>query len=336
LLQLPAQAAPTADGEEIPQGEDEAINSVVQQIRDSVQQGFSKEGHAYRDAHRKAHGCVTAKFTVAPGLSPDLAQGLFASAKSYDALVRYSNGSGAAQDDHEGDGRGMAVKVLGVEGTKVLPEEAGAHTQDFLMINYPVFFVRNAIDYVGFQEASSKGKIGLLWWVFTHIFHEGQIAKAIQGTVMTNPLDSRYWSMTPSKLGARQMKFRAVPCAGASFVSPSDSADRLRENLEATLAAQTACFDFQVQLRTDPASQPIEDPTIEWDEKAAPFVTVAQITIPQQKPVQGEACEILSYTPWHSLPEMRPLGGIQRARKVIYQEISKTRHDLNKQQRAEP
>jgi hypothetical protein len=40
--------------------------------------------------------------------------------------------------------------------------------------------------------------------------------------------------------------------------------------------------------------------------------------------------------PWHAVPEHRPLGGINRVRKVVYETISKLRHDLNGAPRSEP
>ena len=43
----------------------------------------------------------------------------------------------------------MAVKLMGVE-------ESPSTTQDFIMINHPVFFVRNANDYVELTEAVAK------------------------------------------------------------------------------------------------------------------------------------------------------------------------------------
>ena len=46
--------------------------------------------------------------------------------------------------------------------------------------------------------------------------------------------------------------------------------------------------------------------------------------------------ENLSFTPWHSLSEHRPLGGIARARRVIYESISKLRHAANGVVRQEP
>jgi len=52
---------------------------------------------------------------------------------------------------------------------------------------------------------------------------------------------------------------------------------------------------------------------------------VATITIPRQnfdtKP-RDTACELLSYSPWHALPDHKPLGAVNRMRKVIYEAIS--------------
>jgi hypothetical protein len=327
---------PNAEGEVIPAGEAAAIASVTDAIKASVQAGFDKNGHAFRDAHRKAHGCVQAKFTVLDKLPAKVAQGLFATPRAYNAVVRFSNGSGSSADDHNPDGRGMAVKVMGVGGLKLLDDEQSASTQDFIMINHPVFFVRNALDYVDFQKATSSGGLALTSWLAGHLFHETAILVATGLTPMTNPLNARYWSMTPYKLGTEQMKFSAKPCAGGTFYDKSNSADRLRENLEGTLATGSACFDFMVQTRTVPAQMPIEDPTIEWKESQSPFVPVARIEIPAQTPEPAEMCEVRSYTPWHAIAEHRPLGGISRTRKEVYLAISTLRHQLNGQPRIEP
>ncbi|MFT3855980.1 MAG: catalase family protein [Aquabacterium sp.] len=326
--------APNAEGEVIPGDEPQAIASVTESIRTSVQAGFDKNGHAFRDAHRKAHGCVQAKFTVLPGLPAKVAQGLFATPKAYSAVVRFSNGSGASNDDHSPDGRGMAIKVMGVPGMKIIDDEPTASTQDFVMINHPVFFVRNAKDYVGFQKALSGGGLSTAGWLAGHIFHEGAILLALGSKKVINPLNSRYWSMVPYKLGTEQMKYSAKPCAGGTFYEASDTADRLGENLRGQLATGGACFDFMVQTRMP--DMPIEDPTIEWKESKSPFVPVARVEIPAQTPESEEMCEVRSFTPWHSITEHRPLGGISRVRKTVYQTISKLRHDLNGQPRVEP
>lgn len=330
-----ATSPPNADGEVIPAGEAAATAAVTEAIRASVQAGFDQNGHAFRDAHRKSHGCVQATFTVLDKLPPQMAQGLFATPKAYNAVVRFSNGSGSSQDDHTNDARGMAVKIMGVGGPKLLDDEQSASTQDFLMTNHPVFFVRNAADYVAFQKAATSGGLALTAWLAAHLFHETPIILGFTGHKVLNPLNSRYWSTTPSKLGREQMKFSARPCAGSTFVEQSDTANRMSENMAAQLATGSACFDFMVQTRTVPAEMPIEDPTIEWKEAKSPFVPVARITIPAQTPEDAQACEVRSFTPWHSIAAHRPLGGISRVRKDVYLAVSKLRHQLNGQPRIE-
>jgi hypothetical protein len=44
---------------------------------------------------------------------------------------------------------------------------------------------------------------------------------------------------------------------------------------------------------------------------------------------QNAFCENLSFTPWHALPEHKPLGVTNRLRKIIYQHISGLRHQMN-------
>jgi hypothetical protein len=149
---------------------------------------------------------------------------------------------------------------------------------------------------------------------------------------VANPLESRYWSTTPYALGTRAVKYSARPCQAASPFDGSAPADFLRAALARFLGNGDACFDFMVQVQTDPKAMPIEDPTIEWKEQASAFVKVATITIPRQSFETAEQtafCEHLSFTPWHSLEAHRPLGGINRARKAVYQAITKMRHARN-------
>jgi hypothetical protein len=100
-----------------------------------------------------------------------------------------------------------------------------------------------------------------------------------------------------------------------------------------------ARFDFMVQAQTDPYKMPLEDPSVVWDEELSPFRRVASLRIPEQSfdsAAQMTFCENLSFTPWHSLLEHRPLGGLNRARKVVYQALSKLRHQRNDAPRQEP
>lgn len=329
---LPISAS---SNEDVPANEEAATQQIVRMIEETVR-AEAKNGLARRDAHAKAHGCVQAEFRVLDNLPEEVRVGIFVEARAYPAWIRYSNGSGKVQDDSVGDGRGMAIKLMGVEHS-----ESG--TQDFVMINHPVFLVRNAADYVEFQKALSKGSPVKFFFPglnpFNFRLHEFGIANAIRSTKVANPLNNRYWSMTPYLFGDTAMKFSARPCGAASPFVETSSPDFLRENMQKHLAQGEACFDFLVQLRKQPSEMPIEDPTIEWSEKTSPFIPVARITIPSQaftSPEQLEFCENLSFTPWHAIPEHRPLGGINRVRKTVYDTISRVRHELNGVERHEP
>ncbi len=268
---------------------------------------------------------------------PRNSSGIFDEARAYPVWIRYSNGSEKAQDDSAGDGRGMAIKLMGVE-------RSGSGTQDFVMINHPVFFVRNAADYVEFRKALLEESPIKFFFPglnpFDFRLHEFGIANAIRSTKITNPLDARYWSTTPYLFGDSAMKFSASPCDAASpSVQKTSSPNFLRENMQKHLVRSKSCFDFLVQLRKSPREMPIEDPTLEWSEKGSPFIPVAQIIIPPQafdSPEQLNFCENLSFTPRHTISEHRPLGGINRVRKTVYDTISRVRHELNDEERREP
>src|SRR5262249_17763456 len=162
---------------------------------------------------------------------------------------------------------------------------------------------------------------------------------------IVSPLETVYWSMVPYRLGApphkHKIKFRAKWCppkeAATDPVNPSPNF--LRETMIRQLAAGAGPrqFDFEVQRGTSEMS--IEDSTVKWNEEEAPFVRVAKITIPEQvfdTPARNNFGESLSYTPWHALPQHRPLGAVNRIRRVVYERISKLRHELNETQRREP
>lgn len=330
-----------------PLGEEDAIQVIEQISRRQLEQNYPAGSRpARRDAHAKHHGCVRGEFLVEANLPDELKFGVFKDpGRSFTACIRFSNGSASAkQPDSKGDSRGMAIKLMGVEGEKLLEEEKHEKTQDFVMINYPVFPIRNNQDYVELFTAIEKSldKSPFKFFFpspnpFKWRLHEFMISWSIRNRKVVSPLEIQYWSTTPYKLGPRAIKFsvKASP-DNTSGRSASSSTNYLREAMVEHLKSKEACFDFLVQFQTDADQMPIEDPTIEWK---SPYQKVATIKICPQtfdSPEQMEFCENLSYTPWHSLPEHKPLGGINRARKQVYESISKLRHKLNDVPRREP
>jgi len=98
--------------------------------------------------------------------------------------------------------------------------------------------------------------------------------------------------------------------------------------LTAHLQRSDACFDFMLQFQTDPRTMPIEDATVEWKERDSPYQRVARIRIPKQnvqEPGRIKQCEDVSFNPWHSLAEHRPLGSLNRARQAIYPAMAEFR-----------
>jgi hypothetical protein len=338
---MPELSAPPKLGEEqIPPGEAEQIDRITAihlSVTDSTQQPVP------RGQHMKGHGCVRAEVSIEANLPDSFRHGVFREPRIIPCYVRFSNGKG--EDDRESDAHGMAIKLLGVPGEKLLEDEKDASTQDFVLIDHPVFFIRNVADYVPFMEdfrnlrsaGLSLGKIIAGIKLFLSPDYKWRLLRATGSKRPDSPLSIQYWSTTPSRLGTLAVKYSARPVlAGGVAVSAFDSPDKLRLAMAAHLKDQEARFDFLVQVQSDPITMPVEDPTVEW---GAPWQKVATIRIPPQSfdsPEQMLFCENLSFTPWHCLPEHRPLGGINRTRKAVYQAISKQRHELNGVQRGEP
>jgi hypothetical protein len=336
---------PELGEERLMTGEEAATAEVTAASEDFINAKYAVERPARRDAHAKDHGCVTASFEVDNNLlDPAEKVGVFASNKSYPAWIRFSNGSFHVQGDVEADVRGFAIKLMEVEGDKVLAAQRDAQTQDFLLINGPKMFVRNPVDYVEFSQKALDGnpvsyflKLDPRQWHLRELFNLLGIVRKKP----SSPLNSQYWSTTPYRLGEdNAVKFSARPCDGEVDGRPDDpSEDYLREAMAEHLAGNDACFEFMVQRQLDPESMPIEDPTYEWEEGQSPFVVVARIKIPAQTfdtPGRQTFCENLSMNPWHTLPEHRPLGGINRVRRTVYEAISALRHELNEAPRREP
>ncbi|ENV48843.1 hypothetical protein P255_02805 [Acinetobacter brisouii CIP 110357] len=318
---------------------------IAEEISDVIEKSIRKQysvGTALRDAHPKAHGCVRAEFQVKKTLSKNLAQGVFIPGKTYPAWIRFSNGSrDATQADIKADARGMAIKLLNVPGKKLLEDED--FTQDFIMINYPVFFANDPNRYMALmQDINSDSFFKKLQIPFA-LGSKGTLIALNLRTKISNPLQTRYWSMVPYQLGLgsnrQAVKYSARACSPIKDPIPKHpSHDFLREALRNSLQKDGACMEFLVQPRTS-NTMSVEDSMTEWKETQAPFYQVATIRIPKQvfdTPDQNKFCENLSFTPWHALPEHKPLGVVNRMRKVIYDRTSRVRHEMNSAKRQAP
>ena len=56
----------------------------------------------------------------------------------------------------------MAIKLMGVSGEKLLPGQQNEQTQDFLLLDSPIFFVKNAIEFAEFDAAVLNSEVSWL------------------------------------------------------------------------------------------------------------------------------------------------------------------------------
>lgn len=343
-------------GEALYPNEAQMADSMAAQIEGMLRQTY-QPGNFRRDAHPKAHGCVKAQFQVLDNLPAALQQGVFIPGKTYSAWIRFSNGSNdATRLDIKGDARGMAIKLMGVTGSSLatstgimvgIPQNGSATTymtQDFILSNHPVFFVKDPARYQSFfKDLSSKNPLKKLLLPFALGAKGSLIALQTTRSKIPNPLQTRYWSQVPYQLGTgmqrQAVKYSVKPCSSQQDAMPKHPApDYLRAALKHSLQQDDACMQFMLQPRTSTAMS-VEDSMTEWKEAQAPFYPVATIRIPQQDfdtPAQNAFCENLSFNPWHSLPEHKPLGAMNRLRSVIYPHISQLRHSMNGVPQDEP
>src|ERR1700691_3785150 len=116
---------------------------------------FDKHRHAVRDAHAKSHGILKGELEVYPDLPQHLRQGIFATPARYPVIVRLSTAHADLESDRIPSLFGMAIKVLGVIGNKVLPEDE-SHNQDLLLNNLPIIPFGHVAAYWKVHQALEK------------------------------------------------------------------------------------------------------------------------------------------------------------------------------------
>ena len=337
---------PVPAQEEIPAGEAAMTQDILQTAIKIVDQHRDNTRYL-RDAHAKAHGCVKAEVAVLQNLDPTLRQGVFAEpGKTWQAVMRLSNGNAYPQFDSLRDARGMALKLLDVPGTQLMPSQHGRSEQDFVMFNHPNFFVSDVAEYRQNIGAQADGQKVMAFfpspdprsWQIRHLF----IALATLAPPPPSPTQTTYFSVSPYKFGAANAKYRVAPdpdsCPAYTLPAQNEALPNfLRSALNQQLSRDRvpACFVLQIQRQNANRYMPIEDTSIEWKESDAPFETVARVTIPAQDfdtPGENLACDNLSFNPWHGIKEHQPIGGINRLRKAVYEAVSQYRHARNAEQ----
>jgi hypothetical protein len=283
-----------------------------------------------RALHRKQLIGLEAELEILEDRPPHARYGLFAQAGLHKALVRLSNGGLNVQEDRVPDIRGFAFKVLGVEGPGALGSATRA--QDFLLINREVFGLKDSDAFMKLVLASAQGGGALMKHFikehgliqgFRKLIEAGRSIKRPFSGFATEP----FFSATPVGCGPYAMRIRLLPPAGqnVNHQASEDWAQDIRQRL----ALGPLRYTVQLQFFVDETLTPIEDASVNWDEKVAPYVTVGYLNLlppaatafdDLQKRTDEEA-----FDPWCALAEHRPLGDVMRARKHAYFASQKNR-----------
>jgi hypothetical protein len=263
---------------------------------------------------------------------PDYAShGLFGQARKYEAWVRLSNGSSEITSDRKPDVHGLGIKVLGIKGAGALGVDTDC--QDFLLNNTPVFAFPKSDEFVELVLSLSNGGGALLKHLLRRYGFLGAL-KTIKrlGASLNKPFPGYasdiFYSAVPFACGPYAMKLRLLP---PQSDQPAAAASDWSAELLGRLQQSSLTYQLQAQFFVSETLTPIEDPSVEWPENVAPYLTVATLTLPAHDEWASQVdslrtqIEATAFDPWRALIEHRPLGEINRARKVIYFESQNNR-----------
>jgi hypothetical protein len=314
---------------------------LIQKMESLFRQKAVKEGDPpLRCAHTISMGLLKGEFTVADDLPDDLKIGLFKQPGTYQALIRTSHSRLEGKSNKVKDGRGFAIKLLGVDGEKCTKDPMFQKTQDLLLLSFPTIAIGTIKEFFIFRyyqlnwhpalfalKTILDGRIGKFVRMLRAVHHD------------SSPLDIRYWSVTPYRFGERAVKFGLLPTSAYKSIVPEVLTENyLIDNMANHLANHEASFDFVIQFFKDQKTTPIENMGREWKEEDAPFVKIATLRIPKQDfqtPERYALAEDLSYSPVHARVEHKPLGGINRTRIFVYEQLWKFRMAARKRERFE-
>jgi len=205
------QPTPELAKEVPPAGEQQHIDSLIERLRSKMENDYRKT-RMFRDAHPKMHGCVRAAFAVEGGLPPELQVGLFRESRTFPAWVRFSNQSGTISPGSKPDIRGIAIKLMGVEGVTLDRQAPTDATHDFILISDSRFVTKDVAEFDGLVGALMGGALKLIWYFLTHL----RVGRNLWGSLQrhASPLRIRYFSVVPYLWGtARAVKYSVTPRA---------------------------------------------------------------------------------------------------------------------------
>jgi hypothetical protein len=356
-LRAPVRYGP---GVEQPEADEaETTQGLLETMRYINEKTLADGGHAIRSVHAKSHGLLQGYLEVDAGLPDELAQGLFAKPGRYPVVMRLSTVPGDMLDDSVSTPRGLAIKIIGVEGERLAGSE-GDVTQDFVLVNGPAFGAPNPKMFLSVLKllAKTTDRAEGLKKVLSAVMRQVQkvivattgqpnvTVATLGGQPETHILGETFYSQAPLRFGNFIAKISAAPIS-PELTALTDAPlnvngvpDGLREAVIDFFRKNSGVWEVRAQLCTDLEQMPIENAAVVWPEDISPYRRVARITVkPQLAWSAARSAAVddgMSFAPWHGLAAHRPLGGIMRVRKVVYEMARKFRAEGNRRVIQEP
>jgi hypothetical protein len=337
----PKEGLRIAEERPIP-NEEAHLDSVISTFEKQMR-GLWKPGGFERGGNTKTHGICRGEFIVSDNVPPQFRHGIYAEPRTYRAWVRFSGPGPYVTPDIDDVGfMSISIKLMGVPGPKLMDDEKC--TLDMFGVSTPTFVTPDTEANAQLQIESLKNA-----QIFYFVnFHRSHILDGIMQQLFiktqTSPFEAPYFSCVPYLLGEGQaMQYSVWPKSNKRSriprlpLRPPD--DYLRDAMVSALNDGDVEFDIRLQLQTDPHLMPIENNAVLWPERLSPRVSVATLRLPKQtfnSPAQLDFAKRLSYNPWHTIADHRPLGNQSRARRRMYWTLSQFRHSMNAVPHYEP
>lgn len=136
-----------------------------------------------------------------------------------------------------------------------------------------------------------------------------------------------HYSLAPASDNQQDLSGQTIP----SDAGPTFHRDHLAEHYTTRIGR----YVFRAQFASDTFKHAVEDASTEWDINTAPWHDLAIVEFPSQATFSAERRtwweDKIALSPWNGLKAHRPLGSINRLRKMVYQMSQSKRETGNSQ-----
>jgi hypothetical protein len=349
-LGVPVRFSPSVERPE--PDEAKTIQGLIAAMRYVNEKTLADGGHAIRSVHAKSHGILEGYLEVNADLPFELAQGLFATPGRYPVVMRFSTVPGDILDDSVSTPRGLSVKIIGVKGERLSGSE-GDVTQDFLLVNGPAFGAPNPKKFLpvitlvarttdraqGLKKALSAVMRQVQRVIVAATGQPNVTVATLGGQPETHILGETFYNQAPVRFGDFIAKISVAPISRELValeqapLNVNGVPNGIREAVVDFFRKNGGEWELRAQLWTDPETMPIENAAVVWPEEKSPYLPIARIKVePQTAWSDARSSAVddgMQFSPWHGLAVHRPLGGIMRARKQVYEAAKKFRAARN-------